>query len=215
VCSYRQADFRGSEAVPLRRWGCIIANLPGVPVPPRVSYAHAGDGGADGLSLTKAFFQALPEWWCPDSGDGDTRLIMRLQSYGDRWRPVILGSLEILAAEHGLLLDVTIDSRMDVATRSALSASYLSRSGAVTPADAVGIASDHARSLGMEAYYSLSVTGVRGAPGVRLRDSAQPLWLDQNLDAPGSWHGDAAAAVADSFWKRTASLPMGFRIPAV
>lgn len=210
VCSYQHADFRNGEAVPSRRWDCIIANLPGVPVPPGASYNPAGDGGPDGLSLTRAFFQALPEWWCPGSGDRDTCLIMRLQSYGDRWRPVILGNLETLAAEHGLLLDVTIDSRMDVATRSALSASYLWRSGVNTRAAAVAISSDHARRLEMEAYYSLSVTAVRAGPGVRLRDSAQPLWLDQNFDAPGPWHDDASAAIANSFWKTTSALPMGF-----
>jgi hypothetical protein len=135
---------------------------------------------------------------------------MRLQSYGDCQRPVILSNLKALAAEYGLFLDVTIDSRMDVATRSALTANYLSRSGVITRATAVSMSNDHARSLGMEAYYSLAVTAARGTSGVRLRDSAQPLRLDQNLSAPAPWKQEAARAATNSFWASTSALPMGF-----
>ncbi len=212
VCSYKRADFETDTVVPSGRWDCVITNLPGVPVPGNSAYTQAGDGGADGLDLVRAFFQRLPQWWRAGADTHRPCLIMRLQSYGDARRPAIIEELTKLATRHNLLIEMTIDSRMDFATRSALTANYLARSSLVecNRVTALSLANDHADRIGMEAYYSSSVTAIRGASGVRIHDHAQHLWLDRNLRASGSWRRETARVASKVFWRSTSELPMGF-----
>jgi 2-polyprenyl-3-methyl-5-hydroxy-6-metoxy-1,4-benzoquinol methylase len=96
----------------------VIANLPGLPVPERISYPVAGNGGPDGRVLIRGFWRKF----AASLFDVSTReLIMRFESIGDEFAPAALQELRELFGTRCNVLVVT-DAQLPLTIRHSMTA---------------------------------------------------------------------------------------------
>lgn len=192
---------------------CIIANLPGVPVPPGLTYLPAGNGGEDGLALTRHLLNRLPIW--TDHGRNTPEeaptLLMRLQSPGDDAGPFALHDLQELAIARRLDISVVTDSRINAAVRDSLTTKYAAQSNPLIPeAEIEQAVRAHSKRLGMTHYYSSSVTARPGDGRLRHLDLAIPDRLNTTIRVHLRDSPDLVRQAVGSYYSRLARLPMGF-----
>lgn len=198
---------------PAKPVGCIIANLPGVPVPPGLSYPPAGNGGPDGLTLTHHLLDQTPRWLTTTSRHHTTHpvLVMRLQSPGDPNGPYALPLLRQLARTSRLDITVITDSRIDHRVRDGLTASYASRHTPYldhhTVAETVRA---HSRDIGMTHYYSSSIIAYPADNGaLHHLDLAPRDWLNQPSPTEPVTI-DLVPEITARYFSSLARLPVGF-----
>jgi hypothetical protein len=199
------ADFRD---LPTGAFDCVAANLPGVPIPPALAYASTGNGGPDGLTMTRALLDRAPRWWT-DATISTPRLILRLQSHGDHERPRILGELTSFAVEHRLDTLVVVDSRCPAVARSALTARYAARANGSGVDRLLALCEDHAAKIGMADYYSAAVWAWDGTGSVHYLDVAVPDRLHRRVRVETDVRR-AAPAIQRRFRSMVDRLPMGY-----
>lgn len=199
------------DFVPDKKLSCIVANLPGVPVPATLSYPAAGNGGVDGLMYSRHVLNRAPEWVQEADGVAPT-LVMRLQSAGGPEFPLVLGEVKQMASRSGWNVDVVVDSRIDSRVRNALTGHYAAGGNPAAAADVVGERiREHADAIGMTHYYSLAVIARPGTGVVRYRDIALPDLLNARFMVSSPFLAtDQAEEVARDYLKQLWRLPMGF-----
>lgn len=198
------ADFPAS-------FDCVVANLPGVPVPVSLAYPCAGDGGPDGLRLIRHLLGRAPRWIRrPASSARDAVLLMRFQCLGSPAEPLLTRELAEIARANAWDIEVMSDSRVAVEVRNALTAFH---AGPFNPqlcrADILRLTDGHTRELGVSCFYSSTLTARPGAGSVRFVDLAGPNWLDM----PIAIRADALAGMADvahRYYCRLGALPEGY-----
>lgn len=195
------------------RFDCVMANLPGVPVPPGLDYSPAGDGGPDGLRLIRRLLQRVPDWLRLSSEtDRNPVLLMRFQSTGDRQRPRLAEELGEHAVSNSWDVDVISDSRVPIEVRSALTTFYAAK---LNPrrhqGEILDLADKHARQLGADSYYSSMLIARPGAGSVRFVDLAVPNRLDTPLRITSADQLlQAEQTIAHRYYCRLGALPDGF-----
>src|SRR5262249_39877498 len=189
---------------------CIMANLPGVPVPPGLAYSPAGDGGPDGLRLIRLLLHRAPDWLRASSGaDRNPALFMRFQSMGDRQRPRLAEELGDHAVRNGWDVEIISDSRVPIEVRSALTTFYAATLNPRHHQDEiVELADEHARRFGADSYYSSVLIARPGAGSVRFVDLAVPNRLDTPLLITSvSQLRQAEPMIAHRYYCRLGALP--------
>lgn len=192
---------------------CIIANLPGVPVPPTLLYPPAGNGGADGLALARRLLEEASAWLTTRSRNRPSHpvLLMRLQSPGDSHGPFALRMLHQLAGTARLDISVITDSRIDRRVRDGLTSSYADRHNPDLGHHAITqTVHTHSRHIGMTHYYSSSVVAHPAGDG-RLHhlDLAPRDWLNQPVRI-NPVADDIAPEITARYFAGLARLPVGF-----
>jgi SAM-dependent methyltransferase len=158
------AEFEAEE-----RYALVIANLPGVPVPPGVRYSSAGDGGPDGLRLIRELIGRLPGLLAAEG-----RVVMRFQTLAGPGGLLIGPYLRETCAAQGCDADVVVEARVPVTLRAALTAHYaaghnLGRS----EADLYGVAKRHLLDSGATHFTACCLTThPHGNGQVTIRDLA-------------------------------------------
>jgi SAM-dependent methyltransferase len=193
---------------------CIIANLPGVPLPPKLPYHVAGNGGSDGLRLSNALFELASRVVRRDvsavAGNTSPAAIMRLQSIGDARGPYLLRDLDNFSHALGMRFLVTSDSRMDYRVRNGLTSKCVLRAQPrLDPATVHQIVTAHAVSLGVTDYYSSSVIGRFGRPEVLWRCEALPNRLD-NQSSADLRSLLPSPTIAAAYLRRLSRLPLNY-----
>lgn len=199
---------------PDRRIECVIANLPGVPVPAGLAYPAAGyGGGEDGLRLARHLLDRLPAW----TAHGRTArpdapvLLMRLQSPGDPDGPFALQELQALAGAARLDVSVVTDSRIDVAVRDSLTIKGAAHHNPEIDRDVIEESvRSHSSQLGMTHYYSSSVVARLGTGQLRHIDLAIRDCLNTPLRIEPPNSPGATQQIVGRYFARLARLPMGF-----
>lgn len=192
---------------------CIIANLPGVPVPPSLDYPPAGNGGPDGLALTTRLLETTPHWLTTTARHEPQNpvLLMRLQGPGDPHGPYALELLHQLARTAHLDISVITDSRIDRRVRDGLTTSYAHRHNPHLDHNALAqTVQAHSHQLGMTHYYSSSVIAHPADNGqLHHLDLAPRDWLNQPLHTrPVAV--DLVPEITAQYYTRLARLPVGF-----
>jgi hypothetical protein len=190
---------------------CVAANLPGVPVPSGLAYPSAGNGGPDGLAVTRDLLAHLGELLAPASSSAlQPRIVMRLQSPGGDDEPHALGDIRAAARQHHLDMLVVVDSVMPGAVRSLLTAQIASAHSGRPIRECWRAVASHASDAGFSAYYSSAVYAWPGAGEVELVDVTIPnlLPLPATGLLPRAPHGplDAPSLLRQHLHE----LPMGF-----
>ncbi|HEY7961865.1 MAG TPA: hypothetical protein VID29_08090 [Solirubrobacteraceae bacterium] len=144
---------------PPLRFDCAVGNLPGVPVPPGLSYPPDGAGGEDGLELMRLFLERCESW---TSAEGV--VAMRFQSLGDARGPLLLDELDELAPRAGWDISVFTESRIPAAVRAALTAHHaLPVNPGVEPRQMLARADAHLADMGYGEYYASTLLARPGA----------------------------------------------------
>ncbi|WP_461143000.1 class I SAM-dependent methyltransferase [Salinifilum aidingensis] len=143
-------------------FNCVAANLPGVPVPPSVSYPPEGDGGFDGLELMRVLLRKAAQLLDPDTGT----LLMRFQSLGDDSGLLLLSDIREFAEATGYDVTVVSESAVPVEVRSALTArNAISHNSGMCADELIDVMDKHASGLGMPHYFASNLVARSGGTG--------------------------------------------------
>lgn len=136
-----------------RRFDLVVGNTPGVPIPRHIRYSLAGDGGADGLRVSRSVLEQLPQLL-----SANATVMLKFESAGDDVYPKSQQLLKNLAEQHGWSALFVQHSRIPMEVRSAISTRW------AAPLNAgMGIPSllrefdRHAQDIGATQFYTCSV----------------------------------------------------------
>jgi hypothetical protein len=138
-----------------RRFQTVIANLPGVPVPPEARYSPAGDGGPDGLALIRRLLAMAPRLLDLENGT----LLMRFQSLGTvGGRLMLEPDLRELSHRYRWDASVVAETRVPVAVRAAVTTRYAAPLQPEQPVpELLGRVEEHLAGTGCDSYFSCSL----------------------------------------------------------
>jgi methylase of polypeptide subunit release factors len=196
------------------RYDCVVANLPGVPVPLGIVYSPAGDGGPDGSRLIRRLLRTAPRLLRPGRGDSESSapaLILRFQSLGTDVSCLLLDEIRVWALRHGFDALVTYTSRTPVDVRNGLTARYASAYNPAIPVRSLLAACDaHTSQLGVTQYYGATLVARPGAGDVEVVDLAHPPLLDVPLNVSIAAGAPLSLLLESRFLPCLAHLPEGY-----
>jgi release factor glutamine methyltransferase len=150
------------------RFDLIVANPPYVPIPGDLPYPFVGDGGGDGLGLTRRIVEGGPRHLTADG---------RLQTLGitlsDGSQPLVLGEFQGWAAATGLDLSMTVTCHAPASAGSAWTrgmAGTIARYGELDHEEVVRALADGYRQQGATHVCAYFLTGRFGSGNLQLRD---------------------------------------------
>jgi methylase of polypeptide subunit release factors len=194
-------------------YDCVVANLPGVPVPPTLAYSPAGDGGPDGLRLIRHLLQCAPALLRTGARrlQDDAALLMRFQSLGTDAECFLLADIRSWASEHGFDAVVTYTSRAPVEVRNGLTATYaVPLNPGIDAKEILQVLDAHAAALGATQYYSATLSAQPGAGRVDVIDAAPTPPLDVRFQVDGAAQAVLRRMIDYRFLPELSQLPEGF-----
>jgi hypothetical protein len=205
LVSYAQLD----AFEPPLAFDCAVGNLPGVPVPPGLSYPPDGAGGPDGLALMRLFLER-----CQSSlvGPGGT-VIMRFQSLGDEQGPLLLDELRELAPGAHWDISVMTESRIPAEVRAALTAHHaLPVNPGADPHEMLAHADEHLYDTGYGEYYASTLVARPGRGSVTYNNLSSPSLMHRQFQLVGERKpGEGIeTAIVPAYYGRAHDLPDSF-----
>jgi len=187
---------------------CVVGNLPGVPVPPGLTYPPDGAGGPDGLQLMRLFLDRCHTSLAASTGV----VVMRFQSLGDELGPLLLAELRELAPRVGWDVSVMTESRIPASVRAALTAHHaLPVNPAIAPLEMLARADEHLAQMGLREYYASTLVARPGGGSVTHTNLSGPSLVGRTLAlAPGGDLAQIAAAAVPAYYGRAHDLPDSF-----
>ncbi len=205
VVNYAQLDaFEPSVA-----FDCAIGNLPGVPVPPGLTYPPDGAGGPDGLQLMRLFLER-----CQDSlVNEEATVIMRFQSLGDERGPLLLDELRALAPRARWDISVMTESRIPAEVRAALTAHHaLPVNPGADPHELLGRTDAHLAGTGYGEYYASTLVARPGGGSVTYNNLSSPSLMHRPFGLIGEHElgRDFPTTIVPAYYGRAHDLPDSF-----
>ncbi len=193
---------------PSVRFDCAIGNLPGVPVPPGLSYPPDGAGGPDGLELMRLFLERCQSTLLSERGVA----IMRFQSLGDAHGPLLLAELRELAVRAGWDISVMTESRIPASVRAALTAHHaLPVNPGIAPLEMLARADLHLADLGYGEYYASTLVARPGVGSLMHTDLSGPSCVGRTLRLERSVNAaDLVGRAVPAYYGRAHDLPDSF-----
>lgn len=197
---------RLDEYEPPRAFDCAVGNLPGVPVPPGLTYPPDGNGGPDGLALMRLFLERCESTLVNPSGT----VIMRFQSLGDERGPLLLEELAELAPRARWDISVMTESRLPAEVRAALTAHHaLPVNPGADPHELLARADGHLAGTGYREYYASTLVARPGNGRVIYNNLSSPSLMHREfqLSAPHKLGKVLDTTVVPSYYGRAHDLP--------
>ncbi len=193
---------------PPAAFDCVVGNLPGVPVPPGLTYPPDGAGGPDGLQLMRLFLDRCHTSLAASTGV----VVMRFQSLGDERGPLLLGELRELAPRVGWDVSVMTESRIPASVRAALTAHHaLPVNPGIAPLAMLARADEHLERMGMHEYYASTLVARPGGGAVTYTNLSGASLVGRALALePGGDRVQIAAAAVPAYYGRAHDLPDSF-----
>jgi hypothetical protein len=187
---------------------CVVGNLPGVPVPPGLTYPPDGAGGPDGLQLMRLFLDRCHTTLASPTGV----VVMRFQSLGDEQGPLLLAELRELAPRVGWEVSVMTESRIPASVRAALTAHHaLPVNPGIAPLAMLARTDAHLAGMGLHEYYASTLVARPGGGSVTYTNLSGPSLVGRTLAlVPGCDLAQVAAAAVPAYYGRAHDLPDSF-----
>jgi hypothetical protein len=205
LVSYAQLD----AFEPPIAFDCAVGNLPGVPVPPGLTYPPDGAGGPDGLALMRLFLER-----CQASlvGAGGV-VIMRFQSLGNERGPLLLDELRELAPGARWDISVMTESRIPAEVRAALTAHHaLPVNPGADPHEMLARTDEHLLDTGYGEYYASTLVARPGSGVVTYNNLSSPSLMHRQFRLAGEHKlgKGIEAAIVPAYYGRAHDLPDSF-----
>jgi hypothetical protein len=160
VCASAESFARAST----EKYDRILFNPPLVPMVPGYKFSPVGNGGPDGLALTRRILKLYPD---RIAAGGSMEFIG--MGLGQKDRPVVAQELKAIARQHGLGGRIHLISRHPIRPFAPLfevCVSGLAKDNGLDAAQARKILGGHFAGLGMDTYW-LFFASLGPAPGAR------------------------------------------------